>query len=138
MRAARMSFSVLMASLVAWFGVASAAPLHAHAIDASQSLFLHLIADDAHDDHGVDAHGHDHVEADAVHDHNQSDGTAPSGDEPGEPVLHAHGCYHVATVNEELHVSCAGPTTAAIWFEIRTALNSVDSSPPRKPPRAVL
>jgi len=137
MRAARRSFSVLMASLVAWFGVASAAPLHAHALDASQSMFLHLIADDAHDVHGVEAHAYDHAEADVAHEHTRSDGSAPSGDEPSEPVLHVHGCYHVATVNEELRVSCAGPTTAAIWFGIRTALNSVSSSPPRKPPRTV-
>ncbi|MDP3736320.1 MAG: hypothetical protein Q8R02_02955 [Hyphomonadaceae bacterium] len=138
MRVARRSFSVLMASLVAWFGVAAAAPLHAHAMDASQSLLLHMIAEDAHDIHGVDAHGHDHAEADAAHDDSASGGGTPSGGEPGEPVLHAHGCSHAATVNEELHVSSVGPTTAAIWFEIGSALNSVSSSPPRKPPRTIL
>lgn len=139
MRVARLSFSVLVASLVAWFGVASAAPLHAHAIDASQSMFLHMLADDAHEAHGLHAHGHDHGEADAVHDDGPTDGNQPSDGETGEPVLHAHGCTHVATtVNEDLKVSHAGPVTTAVWFETGAALSSVGFSPPRKPPRTLL
>jgi hypothetical protein len=139
MRVVWPSLSVLIASLVAWFGVVSAAPLHAHDLDASQSLFLHMVADDAHEAHGVDAHGHDHAEADAIHDGNQPDGNQPSDGETGEPVLHAHGCTHVATtVNGDLRVSHAGPMTSALWFEVGYPLSSVGFSPPRKPPRPLL
>jgi len=137
MRAYRMAFSMLMASLVAWFGVAAAAPLHAHAMDAEQGLFLHLVADDAHEAHGVDAHGHDHVAA-ASHDDVGPGGGTPSGTPSGEPVLHVHGCFHAATMTQVTQILPASFVSAAIWIEWNAGFASISASPPRKPPRTVL
>ena len=138
MHAARRSFSVLIASLVAIFGVATAAPVHAHALNQSQPHLLHLVAGSVDVDHGVSAYDHGHTHVDAF-DHQDGGESAPlSDDEQGEPVLHAHGCAHVATVDDRLQVSYAGPVAAAVWFEVNSALASVTPSPPRKPPRAVL
>lgn len=132
-----MVLSMLMASLVAWFGVAAAAPLHAHAMDAEQGLFLHLLADDAHEAHGVDAHGHDHVAA-ASHDDVASSDGAPSGTPSDEPVLHAHGCLHAATMTQATQILPAGFVSATIWIQRNAGFASISASPPRKPPRAFL
>jgi hypothetical protein len=132
---ARRIFAIWLASLVAWFGVAAAAPMHAHPMDKSQSLFLHLMADDAHGVHG----GHSAVDPHSSHDEVPVDDTAPSSGGPEhEPILHSHGCSHAATLSElvwEPHVSLVA---TAAWREADETLWSLLLSPPRKPPRAFL
>lgn len=137
MRTLRMASSILMASLVAWFGVAAAAPLHAHAVDTEQMLFLHLVADDAHEAQGVDAHGHDRIAA-ASHDDVAPSDDTPSDTPSGEPVLHAHGCFHAATMTQATQILPAGFVSAAIWIQWNAGLASISASPPRKPPRTFL
>lgn len=132
-----MAFSILMASLVAWFGVAAAAPLHAHAVDTEQMLFLHLVADDAHEAHGVDAHGHDHIAA-ASHDEVAPSDGVPSDTPSGEPVLHAHGCLHAVTMTQTAQIMPASFESAAVWVQWHAGFVSISALPPRKPPRAFL
>lgn len=127
MTLARKLLAICLASLVVWFGVAAAAPMHAHRIDAAQSLFLHLIADDAHDDHA----GHD---LQPTADTGNPDNNLPDP----EQTLHAHGCTHVATMCEPLNVSQAAVAAPAVWFETSALFRSLGQAPPRKPPRLIL
>jgi len=127
MALARKLLAICLASLVVWFGVAAAAPVHAHPVDASQPLFLQLIADDAHDDHV----SHDHKPA--------ADTGSPDNNLPDpEQALHAHGCTHVATMSEPLNVSQAAIAAPTVWFETSALFHSLGQTPPRKPPRLIL
>ena len=138
MRVARRSLALLMASLFAWFGVASAAPLHFHAMDASQSLIAHVSAIDAHDAHGINGHTHDHESPSAKVDGGDAEGDPSDNQQPGEPVAHVHGCFHAATVAEPVAIAWTGMTSLAVWSDYTTALHSISASPPRKPPRNTL
>jgi hypothetical protein len=133
--AARRILAIWLASLVAWFGVAAAAPLHVHSIDEAQSLFLHVMADDAHSAHGGHAVTAEHL----LHELGPSEDGAPSGEAPDHgPILHSHGCSHAATVSELVWTPVAGPVTPAAWREASETLRSLLLSPPRKPPRTSL
>lgn len=132
---ARRILAIWLASLVAWFGVAAAAPLHAHSMDESQSLFLHLMADDAHSEHG----SHALIDAHFPHEPAPSNDSVPSGGAPDhEPILHSHGCSHAATVSEHVWAPNVGIVAIASWSETDTSLRSLLMSPPRKPPRTFL
>jgi hypothetical protein len=133
--AARRTLAIWLASLVAWFGVAAAAPLHSHSIDEAQSLFLHVMADDAHSAHG----GHAVIAEHLPHEHGPSEDGAPSGETPDHgPILHSHGCSHAATVSELVWTPAAGLIATAAWREANETLRSRLISPPRKPPRTSL
>lgn len=135
MRVVRRAVAVILASLIAWFGVAAAAPLHAHPMDGTQSLFLHLVADDAHSEHG----SHAVTDAHLSHERSTPDDSAPSGGAPAqEPILHSHGCTHAATVSELVWKPNVGLVAIAAWFESDTSLRSFGAPPPRKPPRTFL
>jgi hypothetical protein len=131
---ARRILAIWLASLVAWFGVAAAAPLHSHPMDESQPLFQHLAADDAHSAHG----GHAVIDTHPLHEHAPSDDGVPSGGSDHEPILHSHGCSHAATVSELVWTPVVSLVATAAWREADETLRSLLLSPPRKPPRASL
>jgi hypothetical protein len=132
MRMARKAAAVVLSSLVAWFGVAAAAPLHAHPVDGSQSLFLHMLADDAHSEHG----GHAVINASFDHDREPADDGAPSGGAPSrEPILHSHSCSHAVTLSESVRIPDAILVAMAAWLQSDTSVCSFGAPPPRKPPR---
>lgn len=127
MMLARKLLALCLASLVVWFGVAAAAPVHAHPVDVSQSLFLKMIADDTHADHA----GHASKPA--------ADPGSPDNNLPDpEQALHAHGCTHVATMSEPVNVSLTAAAAPAVWFETSALFRSLGQAPPRKPPRLFL
>lgn len=139
MRLLRKIIAIVLVSLVAGSGAATAGSAHFHEMDAAASQHEHLVMFTGHE-----AEGHDHYQEDATADisnaHDQGDAErAPGSKNPDtDPVFHVHGCSHVAIVVQAEFVGRSEPAALTTWHVMSTSVRSLGHSPPRKPPRHFL